>query len=163
MSGRTRVLVVGVVLALVAALVAGALLWRQNDRLAEVDRLAQAETEATRAAAAIAVEMTSYDHETVEEDFAWIEEDGTSGFQETFSESTEPIRELIVRTRATAEGTVTDAAGTAEDADHVEVLLFVDQVLEREGDEESSVDSSRVVMQMVRQGDRWLVDDVELR
>jgi hypothetical protein len=107
--------------------------------------------------------MTSYDYRSVDEDFAWIDEDGTGQFQDTFSESTKPIRRLITRTRATATGKVSDAAGTAEDPDHVEVLLFVDQVLKRSGDARSSVDSNRVVMQMVRQHGRWLVDDVELR
>ena len=151
------------VVLLVAAVVASALLWRSNQDLAREQDLAVAESDATEEASRIAVSMTSYDHRTVEEDFAWIEEDGTSGFQETFSESTKPIRQLITRTRATATGKVSDAAGTAEDEDHVEVLLFVDQVLQRAGDDQSTVDSNRVVMQMVRQGGRWLVDDVELR
>ena len=77
--------------------------------------------------------MTSYDYRSVEEDFAWIEEDGTDSFQEKFGESTKPIRQLIERTRATATGKVSDAAGNAEDAEHVEVLLFVDQQLQRSG------------------------------
>ena len=148
---------------LVTALVASALLWRRVDDLEQRQEVAVAERQATREASRIAVSMTTYDHETVKDEFAWIEEDGTADFQDTFTESTKPIRQLIERTRATATGKVSDAAGTAEDADHVEVLLFVDQVLKRAGDTESSVDSSRVVMQMVRQDGRWLVDDVELR
>ena len=163
MSGRAKAGTVVLVALLVAALVATALLWNRNQDLARSQDLAVAENQATEQASRIAVSMTSYDYRTVEEDFAWIEEDGTSAFQETFSESTKPIRQLITRTQATATGKVSDAAGTAEDEDHVEVLLFVDQVLERAGDEQSTVDSNRVVMQMVRQGDRWLVDDVELR
>ena len=163
MSTRARAGVTVLVALLVAALVATVLLWRRVADLESRQDVAAAETAATRAASRIAGAMTSYDHRSVEEDFSWIEEDGTTQFQETFSESTKPIRQLIVRTQATATGKVSDAAGTAEDAEHVEVLLFVDQVLERGGDEESTVDRSRVVMQMVRQGSRWLVDDVELR
>jgi Mce-associated membrane protein len=160
---RARAGTVVLVVLLVAALVATVLLWRRVEDLQERQEVASAERQATQEASRIAVSMTTYDHETVEEDFAWIEEDGTSGFQDTFTESTKPIRQLIERTRATATGKVSDAAGTAEDAEHVEVLLFVDQVLKRAGDARSSVDSSRVVMQMVRQEGRWLVDDVELR
>ena len=159
MSARVLVLVA----LLVAALVAVALLWRQNAELTGDRDLAAAEHDATKAASRIATSMTSYDYRTVDEDFAWIDEDGTSSFQKTFSQSTKPIRQLITRTRATATGKVSDAAGTADDVDHVEVLLFVDQELKRVGDAKSSVDSNRVVMQMVRRGGRWLVDDVELR
>ncbi len=163
MSRGLRAGLVVLVALLLAAVVAVVVLWRQNDDLSRSQGLASAESAATREASRIAVSMTSYDYRTVEKDFAWIDQDGTARFQDTFSQSTKPIRQLITRTRATATGKVSDAAGTAEDADHVEVLLFVDQVLERAGDERSSVDSNRVVMQMVRRGGRWLVDDVELR
>jgi Mce-associated membrane protein len=151
------------VVLLVASAVAVVLLWRQNADLARSRDLATAEHTATEEASRIAVSMTSYDYRSVDKDFAWIDRDGTSKFQQTFSESTKPIRQLIARTRATATGKVSDAAGTATDVDHVEVLLFVDQVLKRAGDGKSSVDSNRVVMDMVRTGGRWLVDDVELR
>ena len=148
---------------LVAALVAVGLLWQQNRELAAARDLEDAEQDATSAASRIAVSMTSYDHRTLEEDFAWIEQDGTGDFEATFSESTEPIRRLIERTEARAEGTVTEAAGDAEDVDHVTVVLFVDQRLRRAGDRRDAVDSSRVVMEMVREGDAWLVDSVLLR
>ena len=163
MSSRAKAGTLVLVALLVAAVAASVLLWRRADDLEQRQQVATAESEATRAASRIAVSMTTYDYRTVDKDFSWIQDDGTQGFQTTYTESTKPIRQLIERTRATASGKVSDAAGTAEDADHVEVLLFVDQVLKRAGDPKSSVDSSRVVMDMVRQGDRWLVDDVELR
>ena len=163
MTPRAKAGVVALVVLLVVAAVTAGLLWRQNSDLRERQDVAVAETAATKEASRIAVAMTSYDHRTVEEDFAWIEEDGTSTFQEKFGESTKPIRQLILRTQATATGKVSDAAGNAEDAEHVEVLLFVDQQLQRAGDDEATVDSNRVVMQMVLRDGRWLVDDVELR
>ena len=162
-SGRARAGILVLVALLVAVTVSAALLWRQNSDLRERQDVAAAETAATREASRIAVAMTSYDHRSVEEDFSWIEEDGTADFQEKFGESTKPIRQLILRTEATATGKVSDAAGNAEDAEHVEVLLFVDQQLQRSGDEEPTIDSNRVVMQMVLRDGRWLVDDVELR
>lgn len=149
-------LVVGLVVAL-------ALVWRHAERLEETEELQQAEAEATQVASDIAVAMTSYDHRTLDEDFAWVEEDGTDSFEETFAASTRPLRGLIEKTRARAEGTVSDAAGTAEDAEHVRVLLFVDQVITRGVDQRRTGESSRVVMEMVRQDGRWLVDEVDLR
>jgi len=148
-------LVVGLVVALL-------LLWqRERDASAQAG-LQEAEKDATSAASEIAVAMTSYDHRTVDDDFAWVQEDGTAAFQETYEESTEPIRELVVKTEAHAEGTVTEASGTADDPTHVTVMLFVDQALRHPGSK-AEVDSSRVVMHMVLQDGTWLVDDVELR
>ena len=149
--------------ALVAALAMVVLLWgKERDAAHEAD-LRAAEAAATSAASDIAVSMTSYDHRTVDEDFAWVQDDGTAAFQKTYAKSTEPIRRLVEQTRAHAEGTVIDAAGTADDTTHVTVLLFVDQALRHQGDRKAEIDSSRVVMSMVLQDGQWLVDDVELR
>jgi Mce-associated membrane protein len=146
----------------VVLVVALLLLWqRERDASAEAV-LQDAEGDATSAASEIAAAMTSYDHRTVDDDFAWVQEGGTAAFQETYEKSTGPIRELVVKTRAHAEGTVTEASGTADDPRHVTVLLFVDQALRHPGSK-AEVDSSRVVMHMVLQDGAWLVDDVELR
>lgn len=150
-------------LVVVGLVVALALVWRHAQRLEETEALEQAEAEATQVASDIAVAMTSYDHRTLDQDLAWVDEDGTDSFEETFAASTRPLRGLIEKTRARAEGTVSDAAGTAEDAEHVRVLLFVDQVITRGVDQRRTGESSRVVMEMVRQDGRWLVDEVDLR
>lgn len=155
------VIVLGVVL--VAALVGIGLLWKQNRDLAQDRDLQQAEAAATDAASHIAVSMTSYDSDSVDKDFAWVHDDGTAKFENTYAKSTAPIRKLIQRTGAHAEGRVSEAAGTATDPTHVTVVLFVDQTLQRPGDRQPSVDSSRVVMDMVRSDGRWLVNSVELR
>jgi len=148
--------------ALVVALALVLVLWgKERDAAREAD-LRAAEAAATSAASDIAVSMTSYDHRTVDHDFAWVQDDGTAAFQKTYAKSTEPIRRLVEQTRAHAEGTVIDAAGTADDTTHVTVLLFVDQALRHLGDRKAEVDSSRVVMSMVLQDGQWLVDDVEL-
>ena len=56
-----------------------------------------------------------------------------------------------------------DRRSVREGPSAFEVLLFVDQKLERADAKGTSVDSSRVVMTMVRQDGRWLVDEVDLR
>lgn len=61
-----------------------------------------------------------------------------------------------------AEGTVVDAASRAESEDRVVVLLFVDQTLTDDSQEENRLDQPRVTMTMVREGDRWLVDEVAI-
>jgi len=149
--------------ALVIAIVGIGFLWHQNRELAQQRDLRDAESAATSAAERIAVSMTSYDSRNVDEDFGWVHDDGTAKFESDYAKSTATIRKLVERTGAHAEGRVSEAAGTATDATHVTVVLFVDQTLQRPGDRQPSVDSSRVVMDMVRSDGRWLVDTVELR
>jgi Mce-associated membrane protein len=156
-------LVIVLTVVLVVALVGIGLLWKQNRDLAHDRDLRQAQASATDAASQIAVSMTSYDSRSVDKDFAWVHDDGTAKFEKTYAKSTAPIRKLIERTGAHAEGRVSEAAGTVTDPTHVTVVLFVDQTLRRTGDSQPSVDSSRVVMDMVRTDGQWLVDSVELR
>jgi Mce-associated membrane protein len=156
-----RTLVAGLALALVAALVALGLLWRAWDDRRDLDDAGRAAEKAARAAA---VAMTSYDYRTVEDDFSWAITSGTAKFRAQYDEASAPVKELVVEVKAHAEGKVVDSAATVRDTRHVTVLLFVDQALTSESAQtKRELDQPRVVMEMVRQGSRWLVDEVELR
>lgn len=124
--------------------------------------LREAESAALDAARAAAVQLTSYDHATLEEDFAWVEDSGTQELQDQFSQISTPIRKAVTELEVHAEGTVQDAAARAEDVDHVTVLLFVDQTLTSAASSERRLVTPRVTLSMVRQDGRWLVDAVEL-
>lgn len=164
-----RLVVLMLVVALAVALIAAVMLWRDRGEL--MDRVEQAEdagspaaaTAAEEAARAAVTRMTTYDFRTVEEDFSWVDDAGTTGFQETFADATADAVEVIKGLRSSALGTVIDSAATIEDAGSVKVLLFVDQELTAPGQEQPKLEESRVTMQMVRQDGRWLVDEVELQ
>lgn len=167
--GRTQRLVTLVlVAALAAALIAVVMLWRDHDEL--VGRAAQAEHGPSAAVAAAAeaaardavTRMTTYDFKTVEEDFSWVDDAGTEEFQQTFTAASADAIDLIKGFHSSARGTVIDSAATVVDETHVKVLLFVDQELKVPGKAKPRLEESRVVMQMVRQDARWLVDDVQL-
>ncbi len=147
------------VAALVVALVGLALVargWQQDRDLAAGGR------DAEEAARQAVVAMTSYDYRTVEEDFGWVDERGTASFRTKFSEASAPVKASILELRAQAEGEVVAAAHTVRSEDRVRVLLFVDQTITDPERTENGIDQPRVVMTMVRQNGRWLVDDVEL-
>lgn len=157
-GGRRVRLVVGVLtLAFVASLVGVVLLWR--DRQSD-QALVDAGVEAEEAARAAVIEMTSYDHTTVEEDFSWVEDAGTTQFQEYFEGASTNAVALIKELRASATGTVVDSAADIEDPSHVQVLLFVDQEIKSQGQRGAKLDQPRVTMDMVLEDDRWLVDKV---
>ena len=163
---RTKLLVGVLVLALVAALVAVVLLWRErgaDDEVARGAALHRAEVAAEEEALEAVVRMTTYSYRTVEEDFEWVDEAGTEDFQEYFSGASEDVIRLIKRIKAEATGTVVDSAATAADGTHVKVLLFIDQEITSRTEEGASLDQPRVTMQMVRRDGEWLVDEVQIR
>jgi len=154
-----KTLVVVLALALAACLVALGLLWQDLSERRELD---QAGEQAERAARKAVTAMTTYDHRTLDEDFAWVEEAGTVRFQEFFAESSKQARAFIEEIRARATGEVVAAAADVEDAERVDVLLFVDQTITSRGEEGSRIDQPRVTMTMVREGEVWLVDEVQV-
>lgn len=152
-SGFLGLLVVASLVALVIAL---------GDSDDPASALARAEAEAEAAARTSVVAMTTYDWTSVDEDFSWVETGGTAKFQEYYAEISAPIREVVTELKAHAEGTVVDAAARAESADRVVVLLFVDQTLTDQAQQEKRLDQPRITMTMVREGGRWLVDEVAI-
>ena len=168
---RMQLVVTGLATLLVMSLVAlliVVLLWRSDRDGGPAEDRATAQLAAGRAAdkaaRAAVVRMTSYDYRTVTKDFAWVEDAGTERFQQQYAEVSAPIKRLVVRLRAHAEGTVVASAPLVKDADHVTVLLFVDQAITNPGSsgQQRGLDQPRVTMSMVREGGRWLVDQVKL-
>lgn len=166
-ASHWRLVAAVLAVALLVCLVGGALLWRDRSELQEqvrqADRTEQAETAAKEAAINAMVRMTTYHHSSVEDDYRWVEELGTAEFEETWRPASEDAVKLIRAVKASAEGDVIDAAAEAIDEQTVRVLLFTDQELRQRGTERAELEETRVVMTMVRQDDRWLVDDVEVQ
>lgn len=148
-------------LALVGSLVALGFAWGSSDGRAE--QLARAATDAEAAARQATVSLTTYDWASLEEDFSWVQDAGTSKFQEYYAEVSGPIKKFITELKVKAEGTVVESAARAVDENRVTVLLFVDQTLTDEAGNDNQLDQPRVVMTMVRQDDRWLVDEVDIK
>jgi Mce-associated membrane protein len=170
---RVQLAIVGLATLLVMSLVAllvVVLLWQtDNDEAGAGDRavaLASAGKAADKAARAAVIEMTSYDYRTVEKDFSWVDDAGTSKFKKQYAEVSEPIKKLVIQLKAKATGTVVASAPIVKDSRHVTVLLFVDQEISNPGSgstgPQRGLDQPRVTMKMVRRDGRWLVDQVKI-
>lgn len=161
---RIRLLVGVLALALVAALVAVALLWRDrgdaDDRADAAAEAMSASVAAEKSARETVTRMTTYSHRTVEEDFAWVEDAATEKFRQNFDGA--QALETVKTVRATAEGEVVDSAASVADPDHVKVLLFVDQRIRSDETRGYKLEQTRLTVQMVRQDGQWLLDEVEL-
>ena len=152
--------------ALGGALVAAGLVWhasRDHETETAAQTLISAGTDAQAAAEAAAVSMTTYDYRTVDQDFAWIDTAGTEDFKKYFSGISAPAIKLVKQLQAAAQGSVLDSGVDVEDATHVKVVLFVDQTITGKAEGTSAPDQSRIVMYMVLQDGRWLVDRMELK
>lgn len=145
--------------ALVAALVVLVLTMRS---LSHERDLSDAGKQAEAAARKAVVSMTTYDYQTIPRDFAWVNDAGTAKFRKQYAEVSAPIKKLVAQLKARAVGSVVASAADVQDVDHVTVLVFVDQTLTNPGQSQPGLDQPRVTMSMVRQGGRWLVDEVKL-
>ena len=156
---RPRWLVLGLAVALVGACVALGLTWRKaSDR----DELLTAATSAETAGRSAAVHMTTYDYRTLDQDFAWVVNDGTASFADSFKDASDSVRELAESTQARSEGTVIASAPDVSDATHARVLAFVDQTISEVGKKKPILQRWRIQLTLVHQHGRWLVDDLKL-
>lgn len=162
---RWRAVATGLAVALVLALGGLGLVLAENGDEAAVpspmvEGLLKAEADAEKAARAAAVHLTTYDYRTLSTDFDWVVTAGTPTFRERYAEVSAPTKRYVTEFKVHAVGSVEDAAATAQDLDHVTVLLFVDQTLTSDAGAERQLATPRVRMSMVRSGEHWLVDDV---
>lgn len=144
-----------VVVLLIAVGVLGYLQW-QDHRAGELRRSAAED------ASRLVVQLATYDHTDVDANLDAVVAEATPGFADRYREVSEGLRELLASGEGTSNGTVTHAAVESVDGDTAVVLVFLDQEVTNVTVPDGRVDSSRMVVTVVRDGDRWLLDDAQL-
>jgi len=117
---------------------------------------------ALHAAREYAVDLTTYDYQHLDEQRETLNSESTDNFQETFQESNESLQPIFNRLEASAEGEVADAAVRDVSDSGAVVLLFVNQIADSTKLDEPQNQASRLRMQLVRDDDTWLLDNVDL-
>lgn len=154
---RVRVLVP---LLLITALTAGCALL--GVQYLNEDAVRDARDSAKRAAREYAVALTTYDHTSLRDDFGRVSSHATGEFAKEYEQVSANLTKLIKKHESTSEGNVI-ATGTVSVArDRAVVLLFVDQTIKNANIDKPRIDRNRMRMTLVREGERWLVDNVEL-
>ncbi len=151
----------------IAIVVIGVLAWQWQRTRSELDEARTSNPaiarEATKAAEAAIVAMTTYDYRTVDEDFAWVDTAGTARFRDDFAEASGPVKKLVTELEATSKGTVVASGTDIRSPSRVDVLVFVDQSISNaKSDGQAVLEQPRVVATMVRRDGEWLVDKVQL-
>jgi Mce-associated membrane protein len=140
---------------LVVALV---LVWlRLQDRQGLVD----AGQDAEAAGRAAVTNMLSYDHETLDEDFAWVEMDGTDAFAEAFQASAEDVKEIAAATSARSTATIVRSGVHLEDDDSATLVVVADSEITKATGLPIK-ERWFVSLELVREDGRWLVDALDL-
>jgi Mce-associated membrane protein len=144
-----------VVVALVAACVAGYLLLTRNQD-------AQRREDALAAARQYAVDLTTYDFSNVDADFQRFARHGTREFQKTYAATIAAARPAILQAQSRAIGTVVGAGLESYADGRASVLLAVDQAVRSAAKPGTQVDRNRIRITLLRAGDGWLVSAVKV-
>ena len=149
---------VALALAIAALVVAGTVVLRAPDP-GEDARLRAAALDAARAAA---VSLTSYDHRSLDEDFARVSGQATGMFKQEYAKTTTQLRPSLEQSQAVATSTVPAAGLEKLETDPVRavVVLAVDQTIAADGAPRRT-EFNRIRMTLVRPGESWLIAEVE--
>ena len=166
-SARRWPVVVAGVLALVLLVAAGtaAVLGyrlQQADPNNPRDGLASTRSDALAAARAHAQQILSYDHRTLDADFARAEKALTGTFKREYGRTTDTVvRPSAEQYKVVVKAEVTAASVVRASENRVVVLLYVDQTTTSTRLEGPKVDLNRVRMTLVENDGNWLVSELD--
>jgi Mce-associated membrane protein len=150
----TVTIAVLLVLTLTAAVVLGIRAWQGRE--AE-----QARSQATAAATKAAELVLSYDYRSLDKNFSAARATLTPEFAADFNQTTKVVAEQAKKTKATVKAEVREVGVRDGDADRVTLLVFVNQTTTSTITQgKPRVDLNRARFTMVRNGDRWLVQEI---
>ncbi len=154
--------------ALIACLVAAFVLWRdRSDLQDEVEAVEQQQDDAEAAEVAareFVTQLTTYSSTTIDAMCEQIDEAATADFLEGGSGVCSPAAVKLVKEGpgTNAEGGVLNAAAKPVEGGRFEVLLFTDQEVTGQSKTDCFLEETRLVVTMVEQDSRWLVDNLEI-
>jgi Mce-associated membrane protein len=155
----SRVLVYGLLpgLALLLAISAGLLKWKDSS-LRELD---DARSQAVAAAKDSAIAVLSFRFDTVDHDVAATREKLTGGFLDEYTQQTQRERIPHAKQRNISSSAVVPAAAAESvTANKAVVLLFVDETV-KIGDAAPVTTESNVRVTLDKIGDRWLISEFD--
>jgi Mce-associated membrane protein len=148
----------GLALAGVACLVLVAL---TVPRLAATDEREQRRTEVLQAARQAAVNFTTLDYRQLDRDLGRVLDGATGEFRSQFEAGTKDLSELVTANQAVSEGEVLEAGIVSDDADSARVLVVADSTVTNAAETEPQKRHYRLQLDLVRDGERWLVSDLQ--
>ena len=131
-------------------------------RLRAEQQTEQAREQAVAASRDAARLLFSYDHATLDDDFAKGLAVTTGEFRDEYSRTTKDVVAPVARQyKAVVQADVVESAVVEAEPDEVVTLVFLNQATTSTRVEGQQVDQSRVRMRLVERDGRWLVSEVK--
>ncbi len=156
-SRVTRPVIAGVVVLAVLAGLNGWLGYRDY----QVRHGAQIRQEMVQAARQGAINLTTIDHEDVEQDVQRILDSSTGVFRDDFAQRAQPFSEAARRAQSKSVGTVTEAALESAEGDEGRVLVAMTVMTSNRGVPEQQPQAWRMRVTVTRVDDESKVSKVE--
>lgn len=107
------------------------------------------------------VAMAAFDYQKLDANRDHIVADSTPGFAAKYDEMVKALRDIVVTSKGIATATADHVVVDSLDGDTAIVVAFVDQHVTNVTAPQGSNQKYRMVVKLVRSGDRWIVDDVQ--
>lgn len=146
------------VVAMTAFLALGAALGYTLFQQSELHRL---QSEAVSTTRDYLVAMASFDYQDLDANKGTIMSGSTPDFGKKYDEMVAALRDIVVTSKGVAQASAEHVAVESFDDHSVTVIGFVDQQVTNVTAPEGNKQRYRMVVTLVRDGDRWLVNNVE--
>lgn len=114
------------------------------------------------AARTYASDLSTYDFNSLDRNFAAVTANSHGQFAEQYEEISTSLTELIRQNRAVSKGSVLSAGIAEADQQRAVVTLFVDQEITNVNNPQPRIDRNRMQMTLLRVEERWLIEDIKL-
>ncbi len=151
----------GALVVTVVALVASAVVLATNlpgvlDHRAAEERRGEVLQEAKQHA----VNFTTLDYRTFDEDIELVLDGATGSFRDEFGSGVEEVRELVTQNESVSKGSVSEAGLVSVDDDSATVIVVADTEVSNLASPEPQPRHYRMQLDLTHTGDRWLVSDL---
>ena len=157
-AGADLVLRLALVVVLVAALAATGVFGARVLEARSDDARRDAVLSAARQ---IAVNFTTLDYRTFDEDVHLVFDGATGSFRDEFAAGVEQTKEVVTSNEAVSTGEVSQAALVSADDDSARVLLVVDTEVTNTATPGPTPRHYRVQLDLTRVADSWLASDLQ--
>lgn len=117
---------------------------------------------AMAAARQLALDFTSYDYKTWDNDSKRVLDNSTGQFKEEFAAGANSVKAEVLTNQATSKGDVKEAAVVSNDKDSAQVLVIMNAVVTNTASKEGVERRYRIKLDMVREKDKWLTADLQV-
>jgi Mce-associated membrane protein len=153
--------VVTIILGIVAiGLVVGLVLTTLS--LSNKNSLESARSGALNAARTYSIELSSYNYQHLNQDFATVESHSTASFKKSFSQSSDALKSTLIKFKASSTATILASAVVTATSSRVVTLIFLSQTVSNSTQKTPTTDRTQIQMTLVNTGGQWLIDVVTI-